>query len=147
MGRRFFVVALFALLIPLALVGTLTVLSPPAQGAATNATRIPWGIFFAGRTSNPLPSPQPGMWGSSLGDAGTVLQVCAQGGAGANGTCYPIASPLPAAAVAGSADAGSSLGSGAAVKLDTCSTGGSGSTCYTLKQVVGILKTTGQLAP
>lgn len=123
---------------------TTMVMQEHALEAATNAARFRTGLYFGGNggsITNPMPSGNPGLYGATIADAGIVMRACDQ-----NGVCYPMASPLPTAAVGGSADAGSTLGSAAATKLDTCSTGGTGTSCYTLKQVVGILKAIGALA-
>ncbi len=114
-----------------------------AVGAPTNATRIPFGIFFTPRSSNstdPLPSPSPGIYANQY----AVMQACAAANPDAGTqTCYPIASPMPSPG--GSADAGTALGAGATAKIDTCSTGGLGTTCYTLESAIFALKKIGAL--
>lgn len=111
------------------------VASQVAEATATNATRIPWGTFFASRSANPLPSGSPGEWNN-----GGTMNIC-----NTSGSCYAEASPVPSP-TATSFDGGSTLGSAAATKLDTCSTGASGSTCYRFKDVVTALKQLGILA-
>lgn len=103
--------------------------------APTVASRVQ-GVFFASRSSNPIPSPQPGFYNAS----GT-LQVCD------NDVCYPLASPIPTPSPYPSADAGVALGSAAAATVDTRVTGGTGTKAYRLQDVVRALKVSGTLDP
>lgn len=117
----------------------LFVLTPAAVYAvATAATRLQ-GAYFVPRGANPNPDGGVGFYAQQL-DAGTGnLQAC-----NSSNVCYPVA--VPQTTAGGSADAGATIGTDTAIKLDTCTTGGTGSTCYRLKDIVNALKITGALA-
>lgn len=128
--RRIAVIFLIALLFPVGIFA-----------AATNATRISFATFFAPRSTNQTPDGFPSFWNSST-TMPTGIEVC-----NSTGSCYPLASPIPTPSPVVSADAGVTIGSGATTKVDTCSTGRTGTICYRLSDVVSALKASGQLAP
>lgn len=119
------------------------VLAPlTAVGVATVATRTQ-GVFFAQRSSSPLPpspSPLPGFYNDS-----NVLRAC--GGRSDAGTqsCYPVASPWPSPSPEPSDTF--VAGSGTAILTDSKSTGGIGTTNYTFQDLVYTLKVQGIIVP
>ena len=125
----------FILILVAHLFATAIISSKVAEATATNATRIPFGTYFQSRSTNPLPSGQPGEWNS-----GGTMNIC-----NTSGSCYAEASPVPSP-TATSVDAGATVGSAAGTKLDTCSAGNQGGTCYTQKDVITVMKQLGFLA-
>jgi hypothetical protein len=106
-----------------------------AIGIAHLATKISsGGLYMPAKSSIDIPDGAVGLWNKSN-------RLTARNTLGVD---YIMASPFPT--VGGSFDAGTTVGSGAATKVDTCSTGNTGASCFTLKDVVNILKTNGTLA-